>query len=185
MPYLFFLENNMCMKYIMFSYPQPETINCAFPVVRETIPKSKLGYATNNAYPEFPANMQDSRSLIASYQPEAILNENLIKQSGVTTNWMYRNSLTNNSQKIAQDNFREACNDTGYFERFLPDQRGDNRPIQGAPLQYSSYDDTRSVENQPKSDLKELYLSREQLEARKTAPVVTQDELFRMSVRRN
>lgn len=175
----------MCMKYIMFSYPQPETTKCAFPVIRETIPKSKLGYATNNVYHDFPANMQDGRSLIASHQPEAILNENLIKQSGIQSNWQYRNYLTHHSEEIAQDNFREACNDTGYFERFLPNQRGSDLPVQSAPLQYSSYDDTRSVENQPTSDLKELYLSREQLESRKTAPVVTQDELFRMSIKRD
>ena len=175
----------MCMKYIMFSYPQPETTKCAFPVIRETIPKSKLGYATNNVYHDFPANMHDGRSLIASHQPEAILNENLIKQSGIQSNWQYRNYLTHHSEEIAQDNFREACNDTGYFERFLPNQRGSDLPVQSAPLQYSSYDDTRSVENQPTSDLKELYLSREQLESRKTAPVVTQDELFRMSIKRD
>lgn len=175
----------MYMKYIMFSYPQPETTGRAFPVVRETIPKSKLGYATNNVYPDFPANMQDGRSLIASHQPEAVLNENLIKQSGIQTNWQYRNYLTSHSQEIAQDNFREACNDTGYFERFLPDQRGNNHLIQSSPIQYASYDDNRSVENQPKSDLKDLYLSREQLESRKTAPVITQDELFRMSIQRN
>jgi len=184
MPYSIY-ENNMYMKYIMFSYPQPETNECAFPVVRETVPKSKLGYATNNVYPAFPANMHDGRSLIAAHQPEAVLNENLIEQSGIQSNWQYRNYLTHHSQEIAQDNFREACNDTGYFERFLPDQRGDSLPVQNAPLQYSSYDDNRSVENQPDSDLKELYLSREQLESRKTAPVISQDELFRMSINRN
>lgn len=166
----------------MFSYPQSETISCAFPIIHETLPRSKLGYGTNPVYPEFPPMMTDSRSLIASYQPEAILNSNLIKQNGITSNWQYRKFLTDNSTSIAQQNFREACNDVGYFERFLPGERGNQDPITQVPFKYSSYMDTAKPEGYVNSDLKDMYLSREQLNARKTSPAITQDQLFRNSM---
>ena len=165
----------------MFSYPQSEFVQCAFPVIHETLPRSKLGYSTNPVYPEFPPFMNDSRSLIASYQPESILNSNLIKQNGIQSIWQYRKFLTENSTKIAQQNFREACNDVGYFERFLPGETGNNDPITNAPFKYSSYLDNAKPVGYVNSDLKDMYLSREQLDARRFSPSITQEQLFRKS----
>ena len=163
----------------MFSYPQSQPISCAFPVIHETLPRSKLGYSTNSVYPEFPPFMADGRSLIASYQPEAILNSNLIKQNGIQSNWQYRKFLTDNSIDIAKQNFREACNDVGYFERFLPGEIGNKTPITNTPYIYTSYLDTAKPEGYVNSDLKDMYLSREQLDARRISPAMTQDQLFR------
>ena len=42
----------------------PEQLNCAYPIIKETIPKSSLGYNTNNKYPEFPPLMM-AASLLA------------------------------------------------------------------------------------------------------------------------
>ena len=166
----------------LFSYPQPETMACAFPVITETVPRSKLGYDTNNLYPEFPPFMADGRSTVASYQPEAILNANLIKQNAIQSNWQYRKFLTENSQDILKQNFREACNDVGYFERFLSGEMGNSDPITRVPFQYSSYLQTSQPEGYSNSDLKDMYLSREQLEARKFSPSMTQAELFSKSI---
>lgn len=163
---------------IMFSYPQPEPIHCAFPVIQETLPRSKLGYHSNTTYPEFPPKMADGRSLIASYQPEAVLNANLIKQQGIQSNWQYRQYLTANSQQIAQQNFREACNDVGYFERFLPGEMGNQDKITATPYLYDSYLSSATPVGYSSSDLKSIYLSREQLNARLYSPSLTQAELF-------
>ena len=39
----------------MFSfYTTGENLKCAYPIIKETIPKSSLGYNTNNVYPQFP-----------------------------------------------------------------------------------------------------------------------------------
>lgn len=162
----------------MFSYPQPETIQCAFPVIHETLPRSKLGYHSNTNYPEFPPLMADGRSLIASYQPEAVLNANLIKQQGIQSNWQYRQYLTANSQQIAQQNFREACNDVGYFERFLPGEMGSQAPVTNTPYLYNSYLSTAEPVGYTQSDLKSLYLTREQLNARMYSPSISQADLF-------
>ena len=153
----------------MFSYPQPEPISSAYSCGQCENRVSTLGYATNNVYPSFPANMSDGRSLVASYQPEAILNDNLIKQSGVKSNWEYRKYLVENSKKVAESNFNEACNDCGYFERFLPSERGQKNEV----LPMGS---NRPVSHN--SDLKQLYLSREELSNKYEPHTMTQDQLF-------
>ena len=162
----------------MFSYPQAETTSCAFPTIHETLPRSKLGYGANDVYPGFPPLMSDGRTVVASHQPEATLNSNLIAQNGITSNWQYRKFLTDNSQQIAKQNFREACTDAGYFERFKSGQMGNADPIQSAPFKYDSYLQNTKPEGYSNSDLKDMYLSREDLNARKFSPSVTQEQLF-------
>ena len=58
------------------------------------IPKSKLGYSTNNQYSNIPPKMQDGRSLISSWQPETIANSYLLKKENIKSNWEYRKYLT-------------------------------------------------------------------------------------------
>ena len=122
------------------------------------------GYTTNNKYPEFPPIMADGRSLIASWQPEAVINDQLIKQTGITSNWQYRRYLTENSKQIKDSNFKEACNDIGYYKRFADD------PSQSAPYLYKTAFDNATPTGYAHSDLKQIYLSREQLDARKYTP---------------
>lgn len=166
----------MYSKYIMFSYPQPDPVNKEYSSYTSS-EKSTLGYATNNQYPQLPPRMTDSRSLIASYQPEAILNESLLKNSKVKTNWEYRKYLMDNSQKIAEENFKEACNDVGYYERFLPNERGYQTNTHTTPSNHLLYKHKGTLLNE-KSDLKELYLSKEELNNKYTPVTFTQEQIF-------
>lgn len=159
----------------MFSNMNPEPINSAYE--HKSLERSTLGYATNNVHPSLPPRMDDSRSLIASYQPEAVLNETLLKNSNVKSNWEYRRYLTNNSEKIARENFQEACNDVGYFQRFTPEERGDDSQTFSSPSNHLQYKHPNTILNE-KSDLKELYLSKEELQKRKDPVTITQDRLF-------
>ena len=158
----------------MFSYPQPEPISSAYSCGQCETRVSTLGYATNNVYPSFPANMGDGRSLIASYQPEAILNDNLIKQSGVKSNWEYRKYLVEHSKEIAESNFKEACNDCGYFDRFRQNERGSGNVLANTGIGYKD----PSIFQTEQSDLKKLYLSREELSSRHEPQTLTQEQLF-------
>jgi len=160
----------------MFSYPQPEPIKKAYQN-DAILEKSSLGYATNNVHPTLPPRMNDGRSLIASHQPESILNETILQNSNVKSNWEYRKYLTENSQKIVQDNFRESCNDVGYYERFTPDERGYKTDNHNTPSNYLVYKDQSTFTNE-QSDLKNLYLSRDDLNNRFQPLSITQDELF-------
>lgn len=162
----------------MFSF---ETIECAYPVIKETIPKSSLGYNTNNKYPEFPPLMSDGRAITASYQPEAVVNNQIIKQNNIQSNWAYRKYLTENSKQIMEFNFREASNDAGYYKRFTdtPLNGSDKMLDNTTPYMFNSFLDNSKPFGYADSDLKNLYLSREQLNARKISPVITQEEIIR------
>jgi hypothetical protein len=160
---------------------QSQNSACAFPSVKETIPRSSLGYASNNVYAGFPPVMSDGRPIIASFQPEAVMNTNLLKDSGVKSNWEYRKYLTSNAQLIMEQNYIEACNDTGYMQRFTPMERSFNDDkVRITPFIYPSYLDASEPKGYENTDLKSLYLTREQLNARKSSAVVTQAELIKM-----
>jgi hypothetical protein len=141
-----------------------EVIALQFPSPAD-LPPSNYGYHTNNVYDGFPPLMSDSRSLFAAWQPEAFQNQQLLKQSGVRSNWEYRKYLSDNAEKIIRDNFSEAANDIGYFvDEF--------RPVSANSAGASQWSDH--------SDLKQLYLSREELQSKRVAPVLTQEELLRI-----
>lgn len=126
------------------------------------IPEYTRGYSTNNIYPGVPPIMSDGRAVIASYQPESVQNDILVKESGVKSNWEYRQYLTHNAVQLMNRNFEESANDVGFYDR-----RETNiiqRPVFNG--QHES------------SDLKQLYLSREDLAARFEPRVITQEELL-------
>jgi len=141
---------------------QPTCVNCAYPKIQESIPKSALGYSTNNQYPGFPPKMADTRAAIASWQSDTIINNELKKASGVTSNWQYRNYLTNNADKIREYNTKEAYNDIGYYQRFV------NPPLEipNTPFLYSSAYSREKPAGYEDSNLKADYLSREELNAK-------------------
>lgn len=134
------------------------------------LPRSSLGYATNNKYPKFPPKMTDGRSLLSTWQNETQMNDQLIKNNNITTNWQYRQFLTKNATTIMEYNFRESANDTGYV---FPIKKEQELNTMIAPTTFDSLND-RSKAFQ-KSDLKEIYLTREQLNAKKTSPVIKKD----------
>ena len=149
-------------------------IKTAYPSFKEEVPKSILGYQTHNLYKDFPPLMSDGRSLVASWQQESVTNHNLEKNGGFTSNWQYRKYLTENSKAIVEQNKLESFNDVGYVSRFI------EPPSQEAqvPHLYKSYLDTAKPFGYQTSDLKEMYLSKEQLNARKMAPAITQEEMM-------
>jgi hypothetical protein len=162
-----------------------QKIAVVHPTIQDLHPSSR-GYAANNIYPGFPPLMSDGRALIASWQPEAIENNRILKESGVTSNWEYRKYLTQNAPSIIKTNFAEAANDSGYSD--LGVKRGQSSsylPIFGgmpktyaSPAYYNNYTEKEQQYGKFDSDLKANYLSREQLAARVATPVVSQAELL-------
>ena len=175
-----------------------ENVNCAYQITQENLPnssgdrrsptelvvggvnaplpKSSLGYNTNNQYKDFPGKMADGRALIASWQPEAVINNEIIRETGIKTNWEYRQFMTSNAKEIMTYNFTEACNDVGYYKRFVEPPK--SQIDSSSPHIYQSINDNTPVMGVQTSDLKQMYLSREQLQSRKVSPVITQDQLL-------
>jgi hypothetical protein len=149
----------------------------------EELPRSSQGYAANNIYPGFPPLMSDGRALIASWQPEAVANQSLLKSSGVASNWEYRNYLTQNAAAIMKQNFVETATDAGYYDVQGMGVKNGFVPFfstAGKPAQYASFMQPPNAFGNFASDLKADYLSREQLTARMATPVVSQDELLKL-----
>ena len=140
-------------------------VDIAYPIIKETIPKSSLGYNTNNVYPIYPPLMSDGRSIVATDQSETIINNNLLKDSGVHTNWEYRKYLTDNSEKIREINTLEAFNDVGYYKRFV---NFENIPpsLQSGESSTKTSDQRFGEEHfsvAGEGELKDLYKTRENL----------------------
>lgn len=158
-------------------YTEPSNFESAYPNMKETIPPSKLGYHANNKYDGFPPIMSDGRTVTASYQPEAILNEHLIKEVGLGTNWEYRQYLIKNGKEIMKYNCVQAANDVGYVARYTDLQSGSSY---STPYTYSATTSVERPKGYQASDLKDMYVSREQLQSRMIAPEITQAELYKM-----
>jgi hypothetical protein len=173
----------------MFSYKfgfDAQMTDAAYPAyIKETLPASKLGYATNNRYPQFPPKMQDGRSLMSSWTPESVVDHQYWKahetqfraDAPLNPNWMYRRHLQKNALDIIAQNFRETANDTGFSAAsVVPVGVAAAAAAQGpknAPYLFQSLNDPATEKpGYESSDLKSLYLTREQLQARKSAPTV-------------
>lgn len=123
--------------------------------------------------------MSDGRVITASYQPEAVLNNHLLKEIGVETNWQYRQYLIKNAKDIEKYNRLQCATDAGYFKRYGD---GPSTEVYKTPYVYKSAESSQKPNGYVSSDLKEMYLSREQLQSRLIAPELTQAELYNQRV---
>jgi hypothetical protein len=171
----------------MFAYSfgfDADMTNTAYPsYIKETLPASHLGYGTNNRYPSaFPPKMHDGRSVISSWVPESVIDQEYWKEhdfqqrNPFNPNWMYRRYLQKNAYEVMAKNFVESANDTGAQiprENQMPmDVAEQTKKAANVPFIYAALNDPSTPQGYESSDLKSLYLSREQLQARKSAPTI-------------
>lgn len=139
-------------------------------------PPEQLGYHSNNVYENFPPMMADGRVIIASYQPDAIANEQIIKDNNIKTNWEYRKYLQENAKEIMRQNCLNMSNDVGYVRRY------EIEPVKATPFIFKKWNERASekVQGYPDSDLKRMYLTREELNSRVTTDTpITQEDIIR------
>ena len=127
---------------------------------------------SNNIHFNFPPIMQDGRTY-SSYQPEAVVNQRIQEVNNINSNWKYRQFLTQNADQIMKFNTTEAC----YTLGLSPHYATNATPSSNVPFLYKSTFDTSSPGfGYPTSDLKNPYLSRQQLEARMISPSITMND---------
>jgi hypothetical protein len=135
-------------------------------------------YNTNNQYSKFPPLTADGRNVIASWQPGAVVNEAILRENNIQSNWQYRRYMTNNANQIRAKLFDDALNDVGYTVR------NENKEIQSSPYngpkRYGSLLEPTTHEHAELSDLKDNYLSREQLQSKMVVPSLTQAQLVQL-----
>jgi len=129
---------------------------------------------SNNLHFNFPPIMSDGRNY-ATWQPGAVINEKIREKNNIESNFQYRMFLQDNAKKIMETNTQMACNNCGacppLFDGPMNPVTQPNHPyIFNTPLE----------NNQPfgyqGSDLKNLYISRNDLQARMIAPALSQYE---------
>ena len=128
-----------------------------------------LGYATNNRYPSaFPPLMADGRSVFSSWDPESAWNRDLARRHGLDSNWKYREYLIRNAEKIMEAQYLASCNDSGSaLPRAYAFERAGGG---GGDLAAAEIGTAARMPRARTSDLRSLYLDREQLLARKFTP---------------
>ena len=126
---------------------------------------SDLYSGSNNYYEELPPLMSDGRNY-SIWLPEEVVNEKIKKEAGIKSNWEYRKFLQQNASEIMSQNSMKAIEGTGFVP--VPKQTTQNTPF----LFMNTFDTNKPSVGYTKSDLKSPYLSREQLNARMTAPTI-------------
>lgn len=123
---------------------------------------------SNNTHFNFPPIMADGRNY-SSWQPEAVVNQRIQKQEGINNNWSYRQYLQHNGLKVIQYNNTEACYELGLD----PHVQTGKTPSNNVPFKFkSTFDSTTPGFGYCNSDLKNPYLSTEQLNARLISPSI-------------
>ena len=131
---------------------------------------------TNNAYFNSPPIMADGRNY-ASWQPEAVINKRIQLEENIQSNWHYRLFLQQHGTKIINYNTEESCYMLGV--PYAKKNNNENDPVQknpsdNVPFRYRNiFDTSKPGFGYCNSDLKNPYLSREQLNARMIAPTIS------------
>jgi hypothetical protein len=122
----------------------------------------------NNANFNLPPIMADGRNY-ASWQPEAAVNKHIQIQENIHSNWDYRRYMQNNGLKIMKYNTLEACYDLG----LNPHVNTNATPSSNVPHKFKNvFDTSKPGFGYCNSDLKNPYLTREQLNSRLVSPSI-------------
>ena len=127
---------------------------------------------SNNIHFDFQPIMADGRNF-AKWQPGSVINQQLREENNIKSNWQYRQYLTENANSIIKANQLEACDECCY----CPALRA-GEPISNTPFLYKSCMDKSQPYGYEDSDLKNVYLTSYQLQARMIAPSITQEQLL-------
>jgi hypothetical protein len=123
---------------------------------------------SNNIHFDFPAIMADGRNY-SSWQPDAVINQRIQQKENIHSSWQYRQFLTNNAQQIMKYNSMESCYALGLPEHI----QSSSNPATNVPFKYNSnFDNNEPGFGYCNSDLKNPYLSREQLQSRMISATV-------------
>lgn len=123
---------------------------------------------SNNIDFNFPPIMADGRNYV-TWQPDAVVNERIQRQEGIQSNWQYRQYLQKNGAQIMNFNTQEACYTLGLDPHYTTNAT----PSDNVPYTFKgTFDSSKPGFGYCNSDLKNPYISREQLNARLIAPSI-------------
>jgi len=122
---------------------------------------------SNNIHFNFPAFMDDGRNF-SNYEAGATLDNIIKKKENITSNSDYRHYLQKNADSIIKNNQLNACDQCGTCPYINNDTN--NQQLNGSPYIFNSILSNDQPYGYENSDLKNLYLSKQQLDAKLHAP---------------
>ena len=130
--------------------------------------------ASNNIHPNFPAMMNDG-NIYTDWDSSCTMNNNLKNSAGLNNNYNYRQWLINNANQVMQTNNAYAIGQSCVYKPPTTQQNT------GKYIFSSCSDKTQPV-GYENSDLKSLYLSKNELQNRINTPVLTQEQLLKQAM---
>lgn len=128
--------------------------------------------ASNNIHFDFPPLMSDGRNF-ANWNPACVINDRLMDDNGIQTNYQYRQYLITHADALIRDNQIAAC------DRCCTCQYGPNQAKnQSGKYIYTSCADSTQPFGYETSDLKNMYVSRQALQSRLVTPLLSQQGLI-------
>ncbi len=121
---------------------------------------------SNNIHNNMPPLMSDGRNF-SMWLPDEVVNSQIKKDAGITSNWDYRRYLQENASLIMAQNSMNAISGTGFNE--VQKTQEQNTPF----VYMNTFDNNKPTVGYSNSDLKSQYLSREQLNARMMSPTIS------------
>ena len=126
---------------------------------------------SNNIHFDFPPIMTDGRNF-ADWQPGAVINEKIRQDANIKSNADYRKYLTNNADNIIKYNQLQSCDQCcSCPARYGSEQSCTSK---NSPYLYKSCSDNSRPFGYEGSDLKNVYLSRSELQSKMVVPILTQ-----------
>ena len=126
---------------------------------------------SNNIHFNIPPLMSDGR-MCTQFDPSCHVNNKLKQKMNFSNNYDYRQWLIKNGNRVADLNKRSACNECSECV-----ETAANAPTTVKYLFKSCQDNSKPFGYEG-SDLKNLYLSKQALNARLKAPIITQEQLL-------
>jgi len=123
-----------------------------------------MNSSSKTYYTITPVNPQE-----ASWQPDAIINNKIHAESGLTSNWKYRQYMQNNAKHIMKYDTMEYVYASGNNPYII-----DNKNVssnQSVPYRFFSlHDPNTPTVGFSDSDLKQDFLKKQQMSSRMVAP---------------
>jgi hypothetical protein len=119
---------------------------------------------SNNIHKELPPLMSDSRQFM-HFDPNCEANNRLKKSLHIQSNYDYRQYLIQNGLSVIRKNRTDVFNNNVNYK--IGEGQLDNNP----KYIYNNIDDNNKPFGYEGSDLKSIYLSRQQLQARMDRPM--------------
>ena len=116
----------------------------------------------------FTMNMNTTMS--PAWQPQALLNNNMLQDSNITSNWKYRQYIQKNGSQIMKYNSMESINASGNNPYYGADT---NQSTSNIPHLYTSLQSETKGYN---SDLKQDFLKSQRIKARMVSPAIPTDK---------